>query len=305
MTIGAVSFLAGLTVAIFFYAIFTPAKKVNARRKASIDLFSDQEDTSSEELKSFDKYVRPTLRNFLPQAPLVHTMRDETRSRIENLLLQSDNPFKLTPEEYVGLQFLSAAFGIPIGVIVGLMSPTEFFNIYMAVPLFAVMMFFIPHIIHTSRRDSKTNKIQKELPEALDLLVVTINAGNTFVPAMSKVADRLPEENTMRREFKKVVAEINTGVTKETALQNLSYRTASDDIAAFVGAFLQSDKTGADPTESLQAQAQLARQSYEARLEQKTAKLNTLMFIPLIPTMLPALLIIFLAPSLMQLGSVL
>lgn len=305
MTIGAVSFLAGLTVAIFIYAVFTPAKKVNTKRNSSVDLFSSAEEDTSEELKSFDKYIRPTLRNFLPQSPLVHTMRDESKSRVENLLLQSDNPFKLTVEEYVGLQFLSAAVGIPIGVVVGLISPTEFFNIYMTVPLFTVMMFFLPHIIHTSRRDGKTNKIQKELPEALDLLVVTINAGNTFVPALRKVSERLPEGNIMKEEFRKVVAEINTGATKETALQNLSYRTASDDIASFVGAFLQSDKTGADPTDSLQAQAQLARQSYEARLEQKTAKLNTLMFIPLIPTMLPALLIVFLAPSLMQLGSVL
>lgn len=305
MTIGAVSFLAGLTVLIFMYAMFTPAKKVNTKRNTSVDIFDKEEEDNTEELKSFDKYIRPTLRNFLPQSPLVHTMREETRGRIENLLLQSDNPFKLTVEEYTGLQFLSAAMGIPIGVVVGLFSPTEYFNIYMSVPLFAIMMFFLPHIIHTSRRDAKTNKIQKELPEALDLLVVTINAGNSFIPGMRTVAERLPEGNVMKTEFKRVVAEVNTGATKETALQNLSYRTASDDIAAFVGAFLQSDKTGSDPTDALQSQAQLARQSYEARLEQKTAKLNTLMFIPLIPTMLPALLIVFLAPSLMQLGSVL
>lgn len=303
MTVGAVSFLAGLTVAIFIYAIFMPAEKPRASRTANSNIFQDTEERS-EELNSFDKYVRPALKNFLPQSPMVHNLKGESRDRIETLLLQSGNPFKLSPEEFVGLQFLAAFFGVALGAVLGIFSPVPYLNVYDAVPLFGVLMYLVPYVIHTSRRDKKATRIQKELPEALDLLVVTINAGNGFTTALGSVARRLPEGNTMRDEFRRVHAEIQSGTTTTKALKELSYRTASDDVAAFVGSILQSEKTGADPTETLQAQAALARQSYEARLEQKSAQLSTLMFVPLILTMLPALIIIFVAPAVLQLGSV-
>lgn len=299
-----IGILAALSVFITAYAIWSPINNVPIQRTSVRELFVGEEE-KSEELNSFDKYIRPTLINFLPQSPMTHNLRNETKDRISGLLLQSGNPFKLSPEEYVALQWLSALAGMVLGIVIGLFSPVSYLNFYITVPLFAVIMFFLPHVVHTSRRDKKTAAIQKELPEALDLIVVTINAGNTFNGSLESVAQRLPEDGIFKDELKRVSNEIKSGISPTRALTDLSYRTASDDVASFVGAVLQSEKTGASPAETLQAQALFARQSYEARLERKTARLATTMFIPLILTMLPAMMIIFLAPPLMQLGGIL
>lgn len=300
---GIIGILVGLTIFITVYAIWTPPKEA-AKNPVSIRSMFGEEEEKSEELTSFDKYIRPSLLNFLPQAPFAHNMRDETKDRITALLIQSGNPFKLTPEQYVGLSWLGALAGMVVGIIVGIASPVEYLSFYLTVPLFAVMAYFLPHMIHTSRRDQKTNIIQKELPEALDLLVVTMNAGNTFNGSLESVSDRLPEGGIIKDELRRVSDEIKSGVRPSKALTNFSYRTASEDVSSFVGAVLQSEKTGASPTDTLQAQAVFARQSYEARLERKSARLSTTMFIPLILTMLPAMMLIFLAPPLMQLGGV-
>lgn len=305
MTPGIVGILIGLTVFILFYAIWAPSTYAKPRQASMKELYQGGIQEKSEELTSFDRYIRPTLMNFMPQSPWTHNMRKEAKDRIRILLLQSGNPFKLNPEEYVALQWLSALAGMVIGIVIGIFSPVDFLNFYFTVPFFAVVMFFLPHMIHTSRRDSKSHAVQKELPEALDLIVVTISAGKTFNAALSSVSERLPEGGVLKTELARVSNEIGSGISPSKSLQGLSYRIASDDVASFVGSVLQSEKTGADPTETLEAQAQFARQSYEAKLEQKTARLSTLMFVPLILTMLPAMMIIFLAPSLMQLGGIL
>jgi pilus assembly protein TadC len=90
-------------------------------------------------------------------------------------------------------------------------------------------------------------------------------------------------------------------VTLEHTLRTLYRNIDSQEVEAFAKAIIQTQQLGSDVSETLARQAEFARSNYRALLDRMIARLNTTLFIPLSLTMLPALLIVFIAPTLSQL----
>lgn len=295
---GLAAILTGLGIFLSMYALFAPKRfeKTDIRESA----FNSQ---VRSEPNAFDKYIRPALRNFLPQSPVSTTLgaNSNKREKIEKLLIQSGNPWKIRPEEYVGTQFLFAFSGAIIGLVLAFFEliPMPGIPQYMLVPAFAAVGYILPFSIHNSKREARVKEVQKQLPEALDLLVITLASGQTFEPALRSVVPRLPQ-GLLKEELTKTVLEMRSGLSMGNALMNFTKRAASDESASFAKAVIQAQKLGSDVSETLILQAAAARRAYESRLEKKIAKLSTTMFIPLVATMLPAMLLIFTAPALMQ-----
>lgn len=294
VTPGIVALLGGLAVFLFFYAIYAP-KKVVRKDDVSDQFFSENNADTGEEASAFDRYIRPALRNFLPQSPLSASLKDEQRSKIEQLLIRSGNPWGIRPEEYQGLQVFFAFAGFFLGLVLGVLG-----IIPVAPPLLVVLLttaagFIWPRSFHNTKREARSKEIQRQLPEALDLLVVTLASGQNFEPALEQVNGRLPQ-GLLRDELTKVSTEIRAGRSLERALLAFANRAANEEAETFAKSVAQAQHLGADVSETLSNQAASARRNYEALLDRKTARLSTTMFVPLILTMLPALLLVFLAP---------
>lgn len=303
--IGMLAFFAGLTVFFLLYAIYAPIvdrEEENQKIKNVFDEEEDQEyyqtETSSD---SLGKYVRPILNNFLPQLPKLPLSSDRKKS-LDNLIIKSGNPWKLNAEELIATMI---AFGI-IGFVVAIIFvatgqlPEQLppIALILAIPLMGAA---IPYSKYNSAKEARTKAIEKELPEALDLLTITISSGQAFEFALESVTKQLPE-GTLKTELSQVVVELQAGSTLERSFKALSSRFQSDDLESFTKAVVQATKLGSDVSETLKQQADYVRSNYEARLQRMIARLETTMFIPLIATMLPAFMLILIAPTMVQLG---
>lgn len=297
-SIGVIALLAFLAVFFGIYGMFAPRKPA-APRSASEELFASDSTDEPQEKTPFDRFVRPMLRNFLPQSPLSTQLSSAEHSKITELLIKSGNPWNIRPEEYRGTQFLFVFLGLLLGIIMGAVGalPVPFI---VPVLLFPLMGYAIPFSVHNTAREKRAKEVQNQLPEALDLLVVAMSAGQNFEPALAQVTPKMPE-GLLKEEFARITNEINAGRSLEVALTNFARRASTDDSESFAKAVLQAQRLGSDVTDTLKNQSQAARSNYEARLEKKIASLSSRMFLFIIPTMLPALIIIFVAPSLSQL----
>jgi len=300
MTPGLIAFLAGTTVLLVMYALMSV--KTPPRRKSVQDSILKHVDATAEggESTPFAKYVRPMLSEFMPSIPGMSQMSDAQQSSTEQLLIRSGNPWKLRAEEFRGTQFLFAVIGVVFGLVLAFMelAPIPWYGMVL---ILGIAGYATPYSVYNSARQRRAKEIQRQLPEALDLLVVTMTSGLNFEPALAQVTPRLPE-GLLKDEFTKISSEIRSGRQLESSLMAFSERAASDEAESFARSVAQAQRLGADVSETLASQATAAREAYEALLDKKIAKLDSTMFAFLAPTMLPAFLIIFVAPSMSQLG---
>lgn len=296
---GLAAIFVGLGVFFVFYAVYAPFTEL---KKDSIqdEVFGAQDDFVPTD--SLGKYVRPILNNILPQLPMA-PLSEKRKKSISDLMIKSGNPWRLTPEEFVGIQITFAIIGFMVGCALGFTGiiPAVVPPLVVVIGL-ALAGFLIPYSVYNSKKESRTRDIQKQLPEALDLLTVTLGSGQTFEPALRNITTQLPE-GLLRQEFTKINVELQAGSSLERSLTSFYRTNAAEEAESFAKAVIQTQKLGSDVTETLEQQSDLARENYEARIERMIGRLATTMFIPLIITMLPAFLIIFIVPTLSQLSN--
>ncbi len=250
----------------------------------------------------FERLVRPAVRNFLPQTPLAATLHARQADRITELLVRSGNPWNIGPEEYVGLRLLAAITGFFLALLAGLAKVLP-----SALPVEAWMVvgtaigYFAPKVLLDRARGRRRQAARKGLPEALDLQVITLNAGMNFSPALGEVVARLPE-GVIREELTRVTADLRSGKSLSRALLDFARRAPSDEVESFCKAVVQAERLGADVSETLTAQAAAARRDYEAALDERIGKLPTTLYFPILTMMLPALFIAILAPAFANIG---
>lgn len=287
------SILAGITVFLIMWPILAP-KFTHRRTDTSSELYKMQ----YEQMDTLGKYTQPILDEFMTNMPNVD-MGDIRKQNLNKLIQKSGNPWKINADELVGLMIAFGIGGSIVGVFVSVLGivPAHPALIILG---FGVLAFLYPYSTYRSAREKRAEEMRKYLPEALDLLTVSLSSGLTFQPAIISVAAQLPD-SIVKEEFQKIAANIGAGQTLAKALKTLSDSTESEEAESFVKAVIMSQKLGSDVTETLAQQAEFARSAKETRLQEKIARLNTTLFIPISLTMLPAFLIIFVAPILLGL----
>lgn len=300
--IGLLSLLAGMTVFFLLYAIYAPVVNVQTENKELKQGIWDEDEIIDPQIGSNDsigKYVRPILNNFLPQLPKIN-LSEERKSKLNRMIITSGNPWRISSEEFIGLQIAFAVIGFMGGLLfLSTGVAPEIIPPYVWVLFAAGAGYLIPYSKYNSAKEARTKEIEKQLPEALDLLTITLESGQVFEFALESVTSQLPE-GLLKTEFGKVVVELQAGSSLERSFKLLAHRFESEDLESFTKAVIQATKLGSDVSETLKQQADYVRSNYEARLQRMIARLETTMFIPLIATMLPAFMLILLAPTISQ-----
>lgn len=294
---GFAAIAAGLALFFLLYAIYAPRRRAKKRDLAAEEIFGSASTETPAE--GIGKFIQPVLKNFMPNLP--NNIMTEKREKSYTLLLRhSGNPWKINAEELFVVQI---AFGIMAALIGTFLA---IFNTIAAVPIwafpviFGLLGFAFPWAYLRGIRDDRTKDIEKNLPEALDLLTVLIRSGQTFEPALRKVTDQI-KPGFLRTELVRLNVELQAGRTLTEALRSFAASSASESADSFAKTIIQAQRIGADITETLEHQANFARETYENRIEKMISRLSTTMFIPLSVCMLPAMVIISAAPSLSSL----
>jgi tight adherence protein C len=161
--------------------------------------------------------------------------------------------------------------------------------------------YFLPNIILDHLIKARQKKIREALPDALDLLVVCVEAGQGLNAALKRVADDLMDSNLiLSQELLLVNLEIMAGLEREQALRNLGERTGVDELISLCNVLIQSDRLGTSVGQALKTQSDFMRTTRRQHLEGLAAKTPVKLVFPLLLFIFPAIMVVLLGPAFIQ-----
>jgi tight adherence protein C len=160
---------------------------------------------------------------------------------------------------------------------------------------------YLPYMWLRRAADSRQKSILRALPDALDLMVVSVTAGLSLDTAMQEVVRKW--DGDLTREFNQVLNEMRMGVSRRDALGAFANRTALQDIQLLVAAILQADEMGSDISVVLSTQADQLRIRRHHLAEERARKAPIKMLLPMVGLIFPAMFAILLAPGFLQLAN--
>jgi tight adherence protein C len=161
----------------------------------------------------------------------------------------------------------------------------------------AVLGFLVPDLVLTQKTVNYRRAIQNGLPDALDLIVVCVEAGSSLDQAIIKASNELeialPE---IAREFKAVATEIRVGKPRMEAFQGLAKRTGVEDVKSMVAMLIQTDRFGTSVAQSLRTHAETSRTKRRQRAEERAGTIGVKLVFPLVLCLMPALYVVCIGP---------
>ena len=168
--------------------------------------------------------------------------------------------------------------------------------------LAAVVGYFLPMMFVRARQSKRQTEITLALPDALDLLVICVEAGQGLNAALVKVGREVGfNAPVLGDELRMVNTEMLAGVARAQALRNFSLRTGVDDVRALVAVMIQSDRFGTSIVNSLRVHADSLRVRRRQRAEETARKTPVKLVFPLVFCIFPELLVVILAPGMLAL----
>lgn len=155
--------------------------------------------------------------------------------------------------------------------------------------------FVLPRTWLTSAVRRRQDQVIKKLPDALDLMMICVDAGLTFDGAMSKVDEKW--DDPLSQEFGRVVTEIQLGKTRRQSLKDMSDRLGVPDVQSFVASILQADQLGVGISNVLRIQSEQMRVRRRQRAEEKAQQAPIKMLFPMIFLIFPAMFVVLLGPA--------
>jgi len=195
--------------------------------------------------------------------------------------------------------FLAIKFFMPFIFLFMLVFFMLFFEIPAFARLFLVIMipftYIFPDFYLKNKTAKRQDEIRRHLPNALDLLTISVEAGLGFDQALIKVANNI--KGCLGPEFKRVIKEMEIGVSRKEALSNLSKRTDVTELNTFIFSIIQADIFGISVGKVLRVQAAEMRVKRRQLAEEKGMKAPVKLVFPTILFLFPALMVVVLGPA--------
>ena len=227
-----------------------------------------------------------------------HTPLDLYR-RVNRLIELAGNPPSLTAERIVAFKIVFGIVGVVVGILVAPLLPfTGFMVPVMSVVLFSLAGYTFPSAGLASRATKRQKEIRKALPDTMDLLTISVEAGLGFDAALAQVVKNVP--GPLSEEIARMLQEMQIGVSRTEALRHVNDRTEVPELDGFVLSMIQADKYGVGVAKVLRAQSTELRQKRRQRAEEVAQKVPLKLLFPMIFLVLPALFIVILGPGAIQ-----
>ena len=218
--------------------------------------------------------------------------------RLDQELVYAGSPMGWDGERLLAVKVLSTVvLSLLGGVLPGLIGAGAVRGLILA-PVLGVVGYYVPEWIVRSRSAARQHAIQRALPDALDLLSITVEAGLGFDAALERVAREMG--GPLGQELLRVVQEMRLGKARANALRDLADRSSVDELKSFVLAMVQAEIFGISVSRVLNVQADELRIKRRQRAEMEAQKLPVKIVFPLILCIFPALFVVLLGPAALQ-----
>ncbi len=189
----------------------------------------------------------------------------------------------------------------PAGALLGLLfawsvlsSSTSLVAVVFALGMI-VLAYFVPDLLIYNRAVKRQEQIQRDLPDVLDQIVISIEAGVGFEQALTKVADSA--NGPLSEEVVRLLQDISLGMSRRDAYTALADRTTVDELKGFARAVVQAEQYGISISSVVRTQAKEMRLSRRMRAEARAQQVPVKILLPLMSCILPVLFIVVLGPS--------
>src|SRR5215207_370768 len=217
----------------------------------------------------------------------------------EKRLALAGNPGNMRVADWLGIKAVGAIVGAGLffllfifpGVIGFIPFPINFIMI----PVGLLFGYTIPEFWLGGRVKKRQKAVLLQIPDALDLLTISVRAGLGFDGALGKVVEKL--KGPLTEEFRRALAEIRVGKPRRDALRDIVPRTEVPALTNFIGAIIQAEQLGVSISKVLQVQSEQLRIERRQRAEEMAAKAPIKMLFPLVGCIFPSLFIVILGPA--------
>jgi tight adherence protein C len=280
-----------VTITVFFIIRILTFQRdsVKARLKELeyLDPVSEEEDEFR--LSLGDRLIKPSYQKLIRF--LGGAAPKNFRSQYERLMEISGSNNTMTFNRIIGLQFLLAAFlGLLFFLVTFILGkPNLLFSLCAA-----LIGLLLPFVSLKTRAKSRQENIQNALPDMLDLIYVSVEAGLSFDMAVQRTTEKM--KGPLADELKKALDEINKGKRREDALRAIVKRTEVRDLSSFVTSIIQTEQLGSNIANVLRIQSSTMRQKRRQRAEEKAMKVPVKILFPMVFFIFPPLFIVILGP---------
>lgn len=273
----------------FVVSFLTGSDFMVKRRLRSI---KDRYDQAEDETKSFsERLIKPIYDGIFNY--FSRLTPDNILDEYDDLLVGAGLRDKYTPGQMVTNQIL-------LVVTAGLLAYTlmssfsEEIN-YLYLIIIVILSGYLPFLILRSKSEKRKKGIERNLPNMLDMIYISVEAGLSFDAAMTITARRM--DGALSDEILKAMSDINNGRVREDALYSIAERTKVDDVRTFISTIIQSEKLGSNISNVLRIQSDVIRDKRKQRAEEEINKMPIKMLLPLVFLLLPALFVVIMGPS--------
>jgi tight adherence protein C len=256
-----------------------------------LDLLRDKKGKSNAMAKVLEKASPALAKPLQPK-----TSEEFSKARLK--LNQAGFRGETSPEVYWSLKMIGLVVGFVVGG--GAMVFTKGLNIDSLTYAGAIggVMFFLPEIVLRFITKTRQDNIFYGLPDALDLMVVCVEAGLGLDQAMRKVAEEMKKSyRIIAEEFGLCNLQIQMGRARNDVLHDLGVRTGVDDLKALAAILIQADKFGSSVAVALRVQSDSMRTRRSQIAEEKAAKTAVKLIFPLVLFIFPAIFIVLVGPA--------
>src|SRR4051812_2354989 len=241
----------------------------------------------------FDRTVKPFAARI---SGFVSRMTSSSFSeRTEKRLAMAGNPGDMRVSDWLGMKGIAAVgAGAVMFVLIGILGGQLVTGLLIGL-LSIGIGYIIPEFWLSGRVKKRQKGILLQIPDALDLLTISVRAGLAFDAALGKVVEKM--EGPLVDEFRRALAEVRVGKARRDALRDMIPRTEVPSLTNFVGAIIQAEQLGVSISKVLQVQSEQLRIERRQRAEEQAAKAPIKMLFPLVGCIFPSLFVVILGPA--------
>ncbi len=289
----------GIGIFIMFLGLArTPQTNTAAMVQQRLQVYGggEQRPLTMEELELQRPFTERFLRPAIVRLGTIMSRSTPQKARqdLQNRLDLAGRPGNLTPEDFAAVRLVAAAVLAAIGLGVGFLLQNTVYLV-LALVVGAILGYYLPTLWLKQKVDARRVEIQKGLPDAMDLLVIAVDAGLGFDAALARVTDKY--KNALSDEFAKVLREVNLGRPRLEAMDEMGRSSGVEDLHNFIQAVIQSEQFGTGIGKILRIQADEMRRKRRQRAQEKAAQATLKMMLPMVGCIFPTLWIVLLGPA--------
>jgi tight adherence protein C len=284
-------------IALLVWAVlstfFSPERAVSKRLEGLTAYEAGEAAAAHQQLRPFSERVLSPGGARMRQAVTSMTP-GASRDRIRQRLLVAGNPRGMDVGRFLGLKVLSAVGVTALVLAVAVITRASALA-WLAVILICVASYWLPDFWLSAVVAKRQKEIRTALPDMLDMLTISVEAGLGFDQAIAKIVRMT--HGPLAREFARMLQEIQAGTDRSSALKRLTQRNEVPELNTFVTAIVQAEQLGIPIANVLRIQAKEMRLIRRQRAEEQGLKTPVKIVFPLILCILPATLIVIVGPA--------